>query len=149
VADVRFYHLQRRRLEDALPQLLEKVLERGHRVVVRLSSPERVAALDAHLWTYSPDAFLPHGSAATGDADLQPVWLTDGDDVPNGADVLVLADGAWGEDLGRFAIVCNLFDGNDDEAVRTARERWRAAKDAGHALTYWQQGERGGWEKKA
>jgi DNA polymerase-3 subunit chi len=149
VADVRFYHLQRRRLEDALPQLLEKVLERGHRVVVRLSSPERVAALDAHLWTYSADAFLPHGSAATGDAELQPVWLTDGDDAPNGADVLVLADGAWGDDLGRFAIVCNLFDGNDDEAVRTARERWRASKDAGHALTYWQQGERGGWERKA
>ena len=42
-----------------------------------------------------------------------------------------------------------MFDGHDDEAVSAARQRWKAHKDSGHALTYWQQTERGGWEKKA
>jgi DNA polymerase-3 subunit chi len=33
--------------------------------------------------------------------------------------------------------------------VAHARERWKAEKAAGHAVTYWQQNSRGGWEKKA
>jgi len=41
-----------------------------------------------------------------------------------------------------------LFDGRDEDAVTSARARWKALKDEGHDLTYWQQGERG-WEKKA
>jgi DNA polymerase-3 subunit chi len=32
--------------------------------------------------------------------------------------------------------------------VAAARQRWRQAKEAGHALTYWQQTEKG-WEQKA
>jgi DNA polymerase III subunit chi len=41
----------------------------------------------------------------------------------------------------------DLFDGNDEAALAAARRRWAAAKAAGHALSYWQQGARG-WEKK-
>ena len=77
------------------------------------------------------------------------VLLTDGEGNPGGADVLVLADGAWTDAPDGFAIVCVIFDGNDDAALVAARENWRRARDAGHALTYWQEGERGGWEKKA
>ena len=117
--------------------------------MVRLGSAERVAQMNLHLWTFRPDSFLPHGSSADGNADQQPVYLTDADENPNGADVLVLADRAWTTDLSGFAIVCNMFDGNDADALAEARRRWKSAKDAGHTMTYWQQAERGGWEKKA
>ncbi len=40
--EIRFYHMTRTTLEAALPQMLEKTLERGQRAVVRASSPERV-----------------------------------------------------------------------------------------------------------
>lgn len=149
MADLRFYHLQRRGLDDVLPPLLERILERGHRIVVRVGSRERVTVMDQHLWTWRPDSFLPHGTVADGEPDRQPVLLTDGEGNPGGADVLVLADGAWTDALDGFAIVCVIFDGNDDAALVAARENWRRARDAGHALTYWQEGERGGWEKKA
>ena len=43
--------------------------------------------------------------------------------------------------------VFDLFDGNDEAAVAAARGRWKAAKAAGHSLTYWQQGARG-WVKQ-
>lgn len=149
MTDVRFYHLQRRTLEMALPKLLEKTLERGWRAVVMAGSPERVESLNQHLWSYDPGGFLPHGSARDGFAAAQPVWLTDTDENPNGATVLMLVDGMTSARTGDYDLVCDLFDGRDDEAVAAARDRWRAAKAAGHGLTYWQENERGAWEKKA
>ena len=62
MTEILFYHLQGMSLESVLPPLLEKSLERGWRVVVQSTSPERTEALDAHLWTYSDDSFLPHAT---------------------------------------------------------------------------------------
>lgn len=149
MTDVRFYHLQRRSLEQTLPQLLEKILERGSRAVVMSGSDERVEALAAHLWTYDQRAFLPHGTARDGNAAEQPIWLTASEENPNGADVLVLTDGAAALDIRGFKICCELFDGNDPDRVSAARARWKEYAAAGHAVTYWQQTDRGGWEKKA
>ena len=149
MTDVRFYHLQRRSLEQTLPQLLEKILERGSRAVVMAGSDERVEALATHLWTFDQRAFLPHGTARDGSAAEQPIWLTASEENPNGADVLVLTDGATSSEIGAFQICCDLFDGNDGDAVAAARMRWKEYAAAGHAVTYWQQGDRGGWEKKA
>ena len=149
MTEVRFYHLQRKTLEDALPQILEKTLERGWRAVVMAGSEERVEALAQLLWTYKDFSFLPHGSARDGDAEHQPIWLTTEDERPNEASVLILTDGATSDRVADFALVCEMFDGNDDEAVQAARGHWKRYRDAGHELTYWQQTPRGGWEKKA
>jgi DNA polymerase-3 subunit chi len=149
VSEIGFYHLVRSPLEKALPKLLEKVLESGARAVVMAGSEERVESLAALLWTYHPNGFLPHGTARDGKPDRQPIWLTERDENPNGATILVLTDGASSEQVDRFARCLEVFDGGDPEAVNRARERWRVYKDAGHNLTYWQQTESGGWEKKA
>lgn len=145
---ISFYHLQRTSLDRALPKLLEKVLEGGHRAVVVAGSEEQVEALGTALWTYEQRSFLPHGSAADGYADRQPVYLTAADENPNGSDVLVLVDGAASANLDGFDRVLDMFDGHDAGAVDAARARWRDLKAAGHELTYWQQTERGGWERK-
>lgn len=145
---ISFYHLQRTSLDRALPKLLEKVLEGGHRAVVLAGSEEQVEALGTALWTYEQRSFLPHGSAADGHADRQPVYLTAADENPNGSDVLVLVDGAAPANLDGFDRVLDMFDGHDAGAVDAARARWRDLKEAGHELTYWQQTERGGWERK-
>lgn len=146
---VSFYHLQRLPLEQALPRLLERIVAQGHRVVVQAGSPERVEALNALLWTWNPDSWLPHGSARDGEAALQPIWLTDRDDNPNGADVLVLVDGVTPPSYQPYARACDLFDGKDEAALTAARERWSACKAQGHELIYLQQTEQGGWVEKA
>ena len=148
MAEVGFYHLLSTRLERALPKLLERALSQGHRVVVRMSSAERVEHLNAALWTYEEAAFLPHGSSRDGNPALQPIWLTHRDESPNGAAMIVLVDGLEAEDLDSFTRCADLFDGNDPGAVDAARGRWRRAREAGHALTYWQQ-TAAGWERKA
>ena len=150
MTEVLFYHLQRQPLEKVLPQLLEKSLERGWRVVVQASSDERVDALDAHLWTYRDDNFLAHGTYREGEAAMQPVLLTVNDDNPNGANVRFLIDGAPVPlDAAVYQRIVLLFDGEDDEAVAAARARWTEAKTSGFEVTYWQAGENGRWEKKA
>ncbi len=149
MTEVRFYHLQRTALEQALPRLLEKTLERGWRAVVMAGSEERVEALNDRLWTYSRDSFLPHGSRRDGYAEHQPVWLTCAEENPNGANVLFLVDGAEPREIDAFELCCELFDGSDPAAVERARTHWRTWRAAGHAVTYWQQNANGSWERKA
>lgn len=149
MTQIGFYHLLRMPLEQALPRLLEKVVAAGHRAVVMAGSAERVSHLNALLWTWDTGSWLPHGSAADGDAVLQPIWLTDTDENPNGATVLVLCDGAGSLRVGEFSRGLDLFDGNDEAAVAAARQRWKEWKEAGHQLVYYQQGESGGWVEKS
>jgi len=145
-----FYHLQRQPLEKVLPSLIEKSLARGWRVVVQAASDERVDALDALLWTYREDAFLPHGTDREPDPAGQPVLLTTADHNPNRAEVRFLIDGAAvPADAAGYERVVLLFDGEDPDAVAAARERWTAAKAQGLAATYWQADEQGRWQRKA
>jgi DNA polymerase-3 subunit chi len=143
-----FYHLHRQPIERVLPALLEKSLERGWRVVVQVASEERIEALDAHLWTYRDDAFLPHGTAKDGDATVQPVLLTAGEDNPNGAEVRFLIDGAAvPPDAENYQRIVLLFDGEDEEAAAAARARWNEAKSRGFPCTYWQTDKQGRWRQ--
>lgn len=143
---VSFYHLQTAPLEQALPVLLEKAVSAGHRVLLMAGSPERVKYLDAHLWTYDPASFLPHSALRDGMEAQQPVFLTDSDENPNQADLLVLTDGVTSTRLAEFARCLNLFD---EQAVALARAYWKEWGAAGHELIYYQQTERGGWQEKA
>jgi DNA polymerase-3 subunit chi len=148
MTDIGFYHLTRSGFDQALPQLLHKTLAANKRALVVLGSKERVIWFDDHLWTYDAASWMPHGSARDGDPEMQPVWLDVTDENPNKAEFLFLADGGTSDRVDAFERCFDLFDGRDEDAVTAARARWKTLKDAGHELTYWQQGERG-WEKKA
>ena len=149
MTDIGFYHLTRTPLERALPKLLEKVVGARKRAVVRAGSTDRVDFLNTALWTYDPASLLPHGTAREGEAAEQPIWLTEQTDRPNDAQILILTDNVTADDVDDFERCLEMFDGRDQEAVDSARSRWRGYKDAGHKLTYWQQTERGGWAEKA
>ena len=147
MAQIGFYHLTRTGLDRALPQLLGRTLAAGQRALVLCPDADVVKALDKALWDSADPSWLPHGTAADGDPDLQPIWLDVNDQAPNGARFLFLVRGAATQRLDAFERVFDLFDGNDDAAVIAARERWKAAKALGHEPAYWQQAARG-WEKK-
>jgi DNA polymerase-3 subunit chi len=147
MSEVWFYHLERTSLEQALPELLEKVLARGWKGQVRLRDAARVEALDQHLWTWRDDSFLPHGPAGEPHAARQPILLTTDAENVNGAEALLLVDGAEPGDLAGYERVMVLFDGNDEAALATARAQWSALKARGENLSYWRQEGRG-WKKQ-
>ena len=146
--EVYFYHLESRTLEQVLPTLLERSLERGWRAAVQGASKERVESLNTLLWSYREDSFLPHGAAGDGTPQAQPIYLTDDEDNPNDAVVRFLVDGASLEDASPYSRVVYVFDGHDESAVAQAREVWAAAKEKGFAVSYWQQDEGGRWQQK-
>jgi len=149
LSEVLFYHLEKQRLDAILPNLLERTLQRGWRAVVEAPARERIEALDALLWTYRDDSFLPHGTDDGPFAAEQPIILTSGKGSSNAARVRFLVDGAVPTDIDDYERVVILFDGRDDEAVAQARVQWKALKGSAHDLTYWQQDEAGRWLKKA
>lgn len=149
MTEVLFYHLTESRLEEALPPLLEKSLERGWNVAVQTGDAERRDALDDHLWTYRDASFLPHGLAGDAHDELQPVVLCADAVRPNGATVRFLVAGALPPPLADYERVVFMFDGHDEDQVSEARRHWKVLKEEGHALTYWQQTENRRWERKA
>jgi DNA polymerase-3 subunit chi len=150
MTEVLFYHLQGQKLEGVLTPLLEKSLERGWRVAVQGASEERIDALDAHLWTYRDDGFLPHGTWREPEAAEQPVLLTLTDSNPNAAAVRFLIEGApVPADADSYQRIVLVFNGDDDEAVAAARAHWTEVKAKGFEATYWQPDEQGRWVKKA
>ena len=150
MTEVLFYHLQGQKLEGVLPTLLERSVERGWRVVVQGSSEERMDALDSHLWVYSDDSFLPHGTWRETEAAEQPVVLTVTDANPNAATVRFLIDGApVPADAESYQRLVLMFDGDDEEAVAAARAQWTDVTAKGFEATYWQSDDSGRWVKKA
>ena len=148
MTETRFYHLERRRVDEALPTLLEHALDEGRRVLVRAASDEMVAALNERLWTYDDASFLPHGAAGDGDPMTQPVFLTTELENFNAATMLVRLSGAeTGDADDTFDLVVILFDGRDEAALALARGEWRRLKDQGHAISYWRESDEGGWER--
>ncbi|MEL7029635.1 MAG: DNA polymerase III subunit chi [Pseudomonadota bacterium] len=149
MSEVWFYHLEGVSLERVLPDLLEKTLARKWRALVKCGAEERLDALDAALWTYRDDTFLPHGRANERTAERQPILLTLADDNPNGANVLFLVDGAACDDPSPFERCISVFDGRDEAAVEQARGFWKSAKAQGHEISYWRRAPEGGWRKQS
>ena len=149
MTEVLFYHLQDMALETVLPPLLEKSLERGWRAVVQSTSEERADALDAHLWTYRDDSFLPHATWRAGDATDQPIVLTVEPGNPNNAKIRFLVDNAaLPEDSSSYERLVLVFNSDDGDALTAARSAWTECKSRGFEVTYWQADERGRWQRR-
>ena len=147
-----FYHLERRGLEDVLPGLVEKSLQRGWRAAIKTDSAERSDALDTLLWTYDDQSFLPHAQLGDGDGAAQPVLITVEEGNPNSAEIFFYVGGALPQDwngLSGLARVVLLFDGRDEGALAQARAAWKEAKAAGHDVTYWKETAAGKFEKQS
>ena len=146
-----FYHLERRSLEEILPGLVEKSLQRGWRAAIKTDTAERSDALDTLLWTYDDQSFLPHAQLGDGAAADQPVLITVEEGNPNSANIFFYVGGARPADwaaLNGLARVVLLFDGRDAGALAAARAAWKDARGAGHDVTYWKESPSGKFEKQ-
>ncbi len=149
MADIRFYHLERQMLADALPRLMAKVLEASMKAVIKCPDSETLEMLDKAIWTYDAEAFLPHDVAGCKFPEEQPIYLTEGDENPAGANVIVLVNNAACDDMTAYERCLYMFDGRDEVIVDAARADWKKFKEYDIPMSYWQQPMSGGWEQKA
>jgi DNA polymerase-3 subunit chi len=144
---VDFYHLTKLPLERALPQIAEKVLATGGRLIIVAGEEGQRARLDQLLWSYAPESFLPHGQAGGEDDARQPVLIADTTAAANGARNIALADGIWREEALGFDRAFHFFD---EERIAEARAAWKGLADRdGVERNYWKQNDSGRWEKAA
>jgi DNA polymerase-3 subunit chi len=150
MTEIRFYHLTKTPFEKAVPQLLSKMVEAGHRIQLVVPDEDALIALDKMLWTSSQKIFLPHGTHQDDQKDRQPVYLTPNEqDNPNGATIFVTVDGVVPKNSQHYEMVVDIFDGANAVAVTDARTRWKGySADDSLALAYWQQDDAGAWGKK-
>lgn len=148
--EIRFYHLLRQNMPQALPGLLAKALKTGKHILIQTPDEHTTNTLNDHLWTYDPASFLPHGTANDNHAEQHPITITHDSTInPNAATILILTNGADRDDKTQFDLCCEIFDGNNEAALTHARQKWKNYKDNDDlSLTYWQQTDQG-WEKKA
>ena len=149
MAEVLFYHLTETRLEETLPQLLEKTLEKGWRACIHCGDEDKMTALDQQLWTYRDDSFLAHGLADNDFADQQPILLTLTDLADNNAQVRFVVDMGPEPDQESCERIVYMFDGHDQVQLEKARSQWKQLSNAGIEKTYWQQTSERRWVKKA
>lgn len=165
MTEILFYHLERAKLEQVLPGLLEKSLLRNWKALVLTGHSEHLPDLDNDLWTYRDDSFLPHAlSEQSAQPATEKILLTGSEKQvshpPNNANILFLVEGAIvaPEDMRNYERCVVIFDGRDDEALGEARSFWKKIKDhnpnqedgAGTKFspTYWRQSANGKWEKQ-
>ncbi|WP_371397870.1 DNA polymerase III subunit chi [Fretibacter rubidus] len=146
--DYWFYHLEASTVQSVLPDLMEKVLGRGWRALIKCRESD-LGELDQFLWTYKNDSFLPHGRDDQPQADQQPILLSASATKADGADCIVLLDGAEVSDLSGVSRCIVMINGRSSEDIARERKRWKTLSDAGHTLSYFQQDERGAWQKKS
>lgn len=142
-----FYHLTRLPIERALPQIAEKVIGSGARLLIVSADAGQRAELDRQLWTYTDDSFLPHAELGAGYDAAQPVLIAPDVNAANGAKYIALVDGAWRDEALDFERAFHFFD---DNAIRAARAAWKSLADRdGIERRYWKQNDAGRWEQAA
>ena len=143
---VDFYQLGEATIESVIASVGQRLLGEGQRLLVVAEDAALLARLDRLLWDQGAASFIPHGLAGGNDDSAQPILLSSGNDAPNLARNVLIADGAWREAALGYDRAFFLFDGESLEAARLA---WKllAGRD-GVERHYWAS-EEGRWVKKA
>jgi len=144
---VDFYHLAASPIERVLPRIAERILGEGGRLLIVCGDDALAARLDAHLWNYTPESFLPHGRAGDGQEAGQPILIAALPQPLNGARNIALADGLWRDEALSFDRAFHFFD---DSSIAAAREAWKAlAGREGVSRNFWKQDDGGRWTRAA
>lgn len=146
--DILFYHLTQSTLGDILPTLVERALDRFGKITIQCVSKEQRDAIDMRLWVYADEAFIGHGTEYDQYPNLQPVFLTTGQENPNDSKIRFLIEGAVCSNIDFYQRLVVIFDGKNDEQLNLIRAQWKKYKMGNHNLTYWQQREDRCWEKQ-
>jgi DNA polymerase-3 subunit chi len=119
-------------------RLVRKAYLSGQPIVV-LAEPDRLAAFDEQLWTFSPLDFVPHCMAASPLAKDTPVVLAANlDDAPHHR-ILINLGQSVPVQFARFERLIEVV-GDDEEELAAGRQRFRFYRDRGYALNMHKQG---------
>lgn len=146
MTEIRFYHLLRDTTTKAVPDILGKALAKNIRVLLKLPNEDRRKYYDDWLWRFQPESFLPHAQDGDPEPQAHPIWLSVANDAPNGATMAFVIEGAELPEFDKYALICMLFDSENQDRLQQARQLWSELKKQNDLkLTYYKQGDDGRW----
>ena len=133
-------------LTSVIVRLLEKTYLSGKKGVFFSPITERVELINKTLWTFSTNAFIPHGDKKMGFEDQQPIYFTDTLKNPNKATVLILVDvfDLTNELYNDFERIILIFE--DILKADEVNKLYQSLKADGKNVNYWKQSPKG-WDK--
>ncbi|WEK46623.1 MAG: DNA polymerase III subunit chi [Candidatus Andeanibacterium colombiense] len=117
-----FYQLGGETVEQTIPLLASKIKDAGGRLLVVSDDPAQLEAVGEALWRERPDDFLANGTAGGEHDARQPILLSHRCDAPNGARLVMFADGLWRDEGVGFDRAFLLFG---EATLAGARAAWR------------------------
>ena len=148
MTSVAIYELKRTPLLEGLPRLISKIYEAGFRVLIKTPNKDRAPSLNDTLWTFPPQAFLPHGMEGEASSEDHPIWITTQETNDNNANLLVTTDGVEHSNMASFAKCVAMFEGQDESVRMNIHSKIAEYQKAGFEVTYWQESETGVWNKQ-
>ncbi|NLI83337.1 MAG: DNA polymerase III subunit chi [Deltaproteobacteria bacterium] len=108
------------------------------RIQVVVESTVAAQQLDAMLWTFSQESFIPHGiqGGSNGDALPNEVWITIGETLVKGCEVLIADCPVELDFMKHFRWSVHFIVMDDSRQRQESRLVWQRAKEAGFALTH-------------
>lgn len=142
------YNTEVGNLTSAVVRLLEKIYQSKSRCVFFSPLDERVKMVDKALWTFSTNAFIPHGDKYLGFSEKQPIFFTsEVGNNPNNASVLLMLDSfeyfSW-RNAGNFEKIIMMFEGS--EFFEDSQKIFMDLQKSKENVNYWKQSQKG-WEK--
>ena len=146
---VSFYQLMHTPVEKVLPRLLDKIYQSNQRVVVGVSDDDRLKSLNTTLWTYSTQAFLPHGCSLDCDdvREEQPIWLSTQIENPNHATVYVATHESTIDKAQSYGFdrIVDIYDHTLEVNQKRFLDRLQFYKNQKATVVIWQQ-TKDGWK---
>lgn len=135
------FYLMKQDSEHARSQLAcrlaEQVSRQGQRVYIRAANTEAARELDALLWSFTPESFVPHALKDSPEAAHAPVLIGSDSSAPTGTHCyLNLGTDAAPEQAGVEVVA--EFVLNDPTAKATSRASWATYKQRGWELQHHQ-----------
>lgn len=114
-------------------RLTERVYGEGHQVYIHVENAEQAQRLDDLMWTYKPEAFVPHNLVTEAQtAQVQIGWQ---DHPPHHFDVMINLSSPQPSFFSRFGRVLEIVI-QDETVLEQTRKHFKFYKDRGYEVTH-------------
>lgn len=127
--EINFYQCDESLVKSIAPLML-KILEENKKAFIFSSDTARTQEIDAGLWSYGKNKFIPHILISDKNFVLerQPILISDKEENSNKADYLVLMEEVSEDFISNFSRIFYFYDSlNLDAAKKTAKKYQKLA----------------------
>ena len=134
-----FYNSSHRNVVADISWLIEKLFKEKNRILVCCKDQETVEVIDAFLWTYKEDEFIPHSIATKEKNSIYPILIATDIHEDYDHNVLLALSGVLikEKDWRKFAKAYYFFDDQENKEKENAREMWKRFSALNIDCKYW------------